>query len=205
LRALVGSLPAKLPAAVLVVLHMPAGWTGALASILSRSGCLPAVTARTDVELERPRRAVLQSTNEELQSTNDELRAINDAMRERSVELDRVNEFLESILTSIRAGVIVVDQEMRVLIWNRGAEDLWGLCREEVAGLHLLNLDVGFPLVDLRPMLGSALVDPLFPTETELAAVHRRGREIHLRLVCSALRTKEGTSQGALLFMAQRE
>jgi two-component system CheB/CheR fusion protein len=147
----------------------------------------------------------LETMNEELQSTNDELQAINDALRERSVELDEVNDFLESILTSIRAGVIVVDQEMRVLVWNRGAEDLWGLRRDEVAGLHLLNLDVGFPMVDLRPMLGSALVDPLFTTETQVDAVNRRGREIHIRLVCSALRTPGGTPQGALLFMEQHE
>jgi two-component system chemotaxis response regulator CheB len=52
LRALVGSLPANFPAAVLVVLHMPAGGTSALASILARSGTLPAVTARNDVQLE---------------------------------------------------------------------------------------------------------------------------------------------------------
>ena len=69
----------------------------------------------------------LETMNEELQSTNDELQAINDTLRERSVELDEVNDFLESILTSIRSGVVVVDIEMRVLAWNRGAEDLWGL------------------------------------------------------------------------------
>jgi two-component system chemotaxis response regulator CheB len=52
LRALVGSWPPNLPAALLVVLHMPARGTSALAPILARSGRLPAVTARNDVELE---------------------------------------------------------------------------------------------------------------------------------------------------------
>jgi two-component system, chemotaxis family, CheB/CheR fusion protein len=143
----------------------------------------------------------LETMNEELQSTNDELQAINDTVRERSVELDQVNDFLESI----RAGVIVVDQDMRVLVWNRGAEDLWGLRREEVQGVHLLNLGIGFPVVDLRPMLGSALVDPLFTTKMEVSAVNRRGREINVQLVCSALRTAESTPQGAILVMEQRE
>jgi two-component system CheB/CheR fusion protein len=94
---------------------------------------------------------------------------------------------------------------MRVLVWNRGAEDLWGLRREEVQGVHLLSLDIGFPMVDLRPMLGSALVDPLFTTKMEVSAVNRRGREINVQLACSALRTAEGTPQGAILVMEQRE
>lgn len=46
LRAFAGGLPPDLPAAVLVVLHLPPGGTSALASILSRSGPLPASVAR---------------------------------------------------------------------------------------------------------------------------------------------------------------
>ena len=47
----------------------------------------------------------LETMNEELQSTNDELQTINDELQDRTGELDAANGFLETILTSLRAGV----------------------------------------------------------------------------------------------------
>ncbi|MDQ7808565.1 chemotaxis protein CheB [Amycolatopsis sp. A133] len=55
LRAMVAQLPADLPAAVLVVLHMPAGGTSALPAILDRAGPLPAGAARHGDRLEHGR------------------------------------------------------------------------------------------------------------------------------------------------------
>ncbi|GGM86945.1 chemotaxis protein CheR [Lentzea pudingi] len=146
----------------------------------------------------------LETMNEELQSTNDELQTINDTLRERTAELDQVNEFLESILTSLRAGVVVLDLQMRVLAWNRGAEELWGVRRDEAEGEHLLNLDIGLPVADLRPIVRSALADPAFIDEVKMAAVNRRGREVVIRVVCSSLRDNLGEPAGAILVMEQQ-
>ncbi|GAA4410854.1 hypothetical protein GCM10023148_02560 [Actinokineospora soli] len=51
LRDLVAGLPPELPAAVAVVLHLPAGGSSALAQILSRAGPLPAVSAGSGMPL----------------------------------------------------------------------------------------------------------------------------------------------------------
>ncbi|MFT7841723.1 CheR family methyltransferase [Saccharothrix sp. BKS2] len=143
----------------------------------------------------------LETMNEELQSTNDELQAINDTLRERSAELDQVNDFMEAILTSVRFGVIVVDPDLRVLVWNRGTEDLWGLRRDEAVGAHLLNLDIGLPVGELRSAVRTALAG----TDTEdvlmLNAINRRGRNTTIRVVVAPMRSQDGASQGVILVM----
>ncbi|MEV6283257.1 chemotaxis protein CheB [Kribbella sp. NPDC051770] len=60
LRSLVSQLPADLPAAVLVVLHLPAGSTSVLATILDDAGRLPAEPAEHGAPIHRGRLYVAQ-------------------------------------------------------------------------------------------------------------------------------------------------
>ncbi len=120
--------------------------------------------------------------NAELQSTNQELETINDELHQRTGELNQVNEFLESILTSLGVGVAVLDQQQRVQIWNLRAEDLWGLRADEALDSHFLSLDIGLPSERLAPALRAVLGGASERETAELEAVNRRGRPI----VCSA-------------------
>ena len=143
----------------------------------------------------------LETMNEELQSTNDELQSINDELRRRTDELDDTNAFLESILSSLRAGVAVLNRDLYVQIWNRRAEDLWGLRQDEVVGQHFLNLDIGLPTEQVRPLLRGVFNGGAGPHETLLSAVNRRGRRITVQVACSALRRGAGGVTGAILVM----
>jgi len=144
----------------------------------------------------------LETMNEELQSTNDELHTINDTLRERSLELDDARTFLDSLINSIQLGMVVVDREMRVVVWNRGCEELWGLRADETAGTSLTALDIGVPMESLRPMIGNAFVDPDSFGETQVDAVNRRGRPARVRITCTSFRSNEhGGVGGALLLM----
>src|SRR5262249_30959742 len=60
----------------------------------------------------------LETMNEELHSTNEELEAMNDEQRERASELDRLNIFLEGILGNLGVGVVVLDLDQQVQLWN---------------------------------------------------------------------------------------
>ncbi|ABK74017.1 CheR family methyltransferase [Mycolicibacterium smegmatis] len=143
----------------------------------------------------------LETMNEELQSTNDELHTINDTLRDRSIELEDARTFLDSMVNSIQLGMVVVDREMHVVVWNRHCEDLWGLRADETVGTPLTSLDIGLPLDQVRPLIGNAFVDAGDPGEVVVDAVNRRGRAARIRVTCAPFRSPEGGVKGALLLM----
>ncbi|MGH4026790.1 MAG: CheR family methyltransferase [Pseudonocardiaceae bacterium] len=147
----------------------------------------------------------LETMNEELQSTNDELQAINDELRDRTSDLDEANEFLEAIMTSLQAGVTVIGQDMTIQVWNRRAEDLWGLRQDEAVGQHFLNLDIGLPTDQLRPIIRQTLGGDDGPHELQVEAVNRRGRTITVRVLCTPLRSTRPGSAGALLVIEKQQ
>jgi two-component system CheB/CheR fusion protein len=149
----------------------------------------------------------LETMNEELQSSNEELETINDELRDRTGELNQVNEFLEAILTSLGFAVAVLDKAQRVIVWNRGAEELWGLRSDEVVDQHFLNLDIGLRPERLAAELRSVMSSGSPESRSTLDAVNRRGRAI----VCEATimpltsRATDGVVQGAIVLMEERE
>jgi two-component system, chemotaxis family, CheB/CheR fusion protein len=143
----------------------------------------------------------LETMNEELQSANEELQTTSDETRLRSDELNEVNGFLESILTSLRAAVVVVDADLKVLVWNQRAEDMWGLRAEEARGKHILGLDVGLPIERLKQPMRACLTDGDGDGHTSLTleAINRRGRPIQCQITTTPLRTRSKTVHGVIL------
>ncbi|MFB4268992.1 CheR family methyltransferase [Nonomuraea sp. GTA35] len=147
----------------------------------------------------------LETMNEELQSTNDELQHINDALTARTIELDDVNRFVSSVVRSLGDAVVVLDGDLRVVVWSPGAEELWGMRSDEAVGEPLAGLDIGLPLELLLPRLRTALADGSRPLETVeglvLDAVNRRGRPAPLTVQLSHLRTEDNSVHGLIMMM----
>jgi len=145
----------------------------------------------------------LETMNEELQSTNEELHTMNDELRQTSDELNSVNAFLESILGSFHAGVVVTDPELVVKAWNEQARELWGLSPEEVNGQHLLNLDIGLPLEQVMPLARTTLTEAS-TKDAVLDATNRRGSSIRCRVRTSPLLSGSGELRGVIFLMEEQ-
>jgi two-component system CheB/CheR fusion protein len=143
----------------------------------------------------------LETMNEELQSTNEELETINDELNQRTDELNQTNLFLESILGSLDAGVVVLDAQLRINAWNEGAHELWGLRGDEVQGQHFMNLDIGLPVEKLRTPLRKLLAGERVDQPVTVEATNRRGRPISCRVRLSPLADGDALPRGAILFM----
>jgi two-component system CheB/CheR fusion protein len=146
----------------------------------------------------------LETMNEELQSTNDELEAMNEAQAERASELDRANLFLEGILGSLGLGVVVLDRDQRIQLWNSSAADFWGLRDHEVVGQHFLSLDIGLPVEKLKEAIREALSDDPREGTVTLQAVNRRGRKFDAHIRALPLKDDGGAPYGALLLMSEQ-
>jgi two-component system CheB/CheR fusion protein len=146
----------------------------------------------------------METMNEELQSANEELQTMNEELRQSSDELNQVNAFLESILVSFGGGVIVLDRDLVVLMWNNKAEDLWGLRADEVRGRHFLNLDIGLPTDGLRQPIRACLAGEARP-EVVADAVNRRGKSIRCSVNCTPLIDHGKDIRGVILFMEERD
>jgi two-component system CheB/CheR fusion protein len=144
----------------------------------------------------------LETMNEELQSTNEELETMNEELRHRTLELNDINAFLETILTTIGLAVVVLDRRQHIQIWNHQARELWGLSSEEVVDQHLLSLDIGLPVEQLKAPIRACLAGSQEPREVVLAAVTRRGRAIQCKVTCLPLGTRpDGEVTGVIMMM----
>lgn len=127
---------------------------------------------------------------------------MNEELRTRTAELDEVNAYLATVLSSVPFAVVVLDQDLRVRSWNAGAEDLWGLRGNEVLGALFFGLEFGLPVSQLRQAVRACLDSPPVEETVELEGVNRRGQTIACSVTCSALAGDAGT--GVVLLMNAR-
>jgi two-component system CheB/CheR fusion protein len=147
----------------------------------------------------------LETMNEELESTNSELQTINTELHIRSGQLDQFNLFVGTILSSLRLGVSVLDRDLKVRLWNRQAEELWGVRSDEVVDQPMLRLDIGLPVDQLAGPITECLNGKgTRYREVTVEATNRRGKPISCRVVCTPLvGDGGGQPQGVVVLMEE--
>lgn len=126
---------------------------------------------------------------------------MNEELRRRTLELNDMNSFLETILTTIGLVVVVLDRKQRVQIWNQQARELWGLTSEEVEDQHLLSLDIGLPVERLKTPLRDTLAGKLPRHDVVLSAVNCRGKQFQCGVTVLPLGRQDGEITGAIMMM----
>jgi two-component system CheB/CheR fusion protein len=145
----------------------------------------------------------METMNEELQSANEELQTINRELSDRTSELDQSNIFLASILGCLQMGMVVLDNNLNILIWNHTVEDMWGLHSEEVVHKSWFSLDIGLPVEKLRNPIRDIMSGKKKFQEILLNSTNRRGRQIQCYIACSPLMNE--TVKGVIIMMTDIE
>jgi len=143
----------------------------------------------------------LETMNEELQSTNSELQTLNDELRERTGQLDKTNLLLRSVVSHTMAALVAVDRELCILLWNKQAENFWGLRSEEVLGMPFVQLDIGLPIEPLLGPIRQCVAGHTQVHEMILEATNRRGRLIKCYIRCTPLIHDDHSEPGAVVFL----
>ena len=97
--------------------------------------------------------------------------------------------------------MIVLDRVLKVAIWNRRAEDLWGLRADEVVGQPFLGLDMGLPTENLARPIRSVLSGNADPEPVVIDAVNRRGTKFSCRVRFAPLTGADRERQGVILLL----
>ena len=69
-----------------------------------------------------------------IEELNVQISAKNQQLEENLYEVNRLRWFFDSILNSMTNGVVVIDREGKIVLFNRGAEELTGFRRDELLG-----------------------------------------------------------------------
>lgn len=112
-----------------------------------------------------------------------------------------LDQLYQKIFEQTSDAFIVAQRDGRILLWNHGAEELFGYTAESVVGN---SLDIIIPS-PLRPRHWEAFCSAMAAGKTQLAgramitrALHQSGKYLYVDLSFAVLKDEAGTAIGAL-------
>jgi len=111
----------------------------------------------------------LETSNEELQASNEELEQLNSELKKRADDLNNYHNFQESLLSSMHLGIVVLDKDNKVMLWNQWNERVWGLKADHVMGNSIYSLAFGLPHEKLKQPIRDVLLGDVKTLSIEIS------------------------------------
>jgi two-component system CheB/CheR fusion protein len=132
----------------------------------------------------------LETAKEELQSTNEELNTLNEELANRNRQLTRMHDDLNNLFANIEIAVIVLDNNLKIRLFNPIAEKIF----------NLIPTDVGRPISDIRLKLSISnlesqvheVLESLMPKQQEIQDEENHWHELRMRPYLTAEKKIDG-------------
>ncbi|MFC1526180.1 nitrogen regulation protein NR(II) [Candidatus Latescibacterota bacterium] len=171
------------------ILEMGGGTDAGLEEAFADSYILFNETTRKYMEAYKQLEEQFEHLNVRLEQTNNEL-------RESLEEKDRVSNYLNNILESMSGGVLVLNLDGEITLFNQAAEEITGLSQEEVIGRPYAEV-MGGESGDRSSALHTLQAgDQLINQQKEMK--RSDGRVIPLGYSTSLVKSREGDLLGAV-------
>lgn len=119
------------------------------------------------------------------------------SLEQKASQVERLKDFSESIIDSLKIGVVTVDRESRVESWNPPLEQLLDVTRNEAVGRKLYELLPG----DLAAEVASRSIDGHVSSIYKFPLSARGGRRFVVNVSVAPLVGKDGARLGRLILL----
>lgn len=148
----------------------------------------------------------LRVRNEELRATEEELRASNEELQATLDELNKASAYSEGLLKNMVDGLGVIDLEGKVIDSNAPLLEMFGLKKEDVLGLPLVQLlsqrIEPTEIEKLTDMIGQLMAGVTVGT-TEMVITAKDGTQVTVSVAPSVVRDVKGNP--IMLFAVMRD
>jgi PAS domain S-box-containing protein len=119
---------------------------------------------------------LLHQANRELDEINQEIVALNKKIESKNAELQIERDFISTVLHTAASLVVILDQQGRIVRFNRACEQLTGYSIDEVKGRPLWELFLLPDEVSSSRIVFENMLDGVLPIEREMCWVTKEGR-----------------------------
>jgi len=90
-------------------------------------------------------------------------------------------------------------------VWNRGAEEMWGVRADEAINNALPKLDIGLPVDQLQKDISSILAEKSSVVDREMLATNRKGKKVELRVRLAPLMARDEPGVGGVIILTDEK